>query len=215
MAFRSNEMMKKILKRVGGDDNLIPGLKETLKKYVPDSKIVMGRAKRGLFAGRHIQFGNRVSEDGGNKTRRSWKPNVQDKRLFSYILDRHIRVKVTTHALRCIDKAGGIDEYLLKTPYQKMDTELGLIWKAKIEKMYEELGKMDVVFFSLEDEAKLDQGFKDLKVAERAARRDFRRKFYGWKARPKPGEQGEAGAAPVDEEGSLHHDEHEPLVANA
>ncbi|KAL9265771.1 Large ribosomal subunit protein bL28m-like protein [Drosera capensis] len=210
MAFRSNEMMKKILKRVGGDDNLIPGLKETLKKYVPDNKIVMDRAKRGLFAGRHIQFGNRVSEDGGNKTRRSWKPNVQDKRLFSYILDRHIRVKVTTHALRCIDKAGGIDEYLLKTPYQKMDTELGLIWKAKIEKMYEERGKMDV-----EDEAQLDQGFNDLKVAERAARRDFRRMFYGWKARPKPGEQGEADAAPVDGEGSLHHDEHEPLVANA
>ena len=28
---------------------------------------VMGRAKRGLFAGKHIRFGNNVSEDGGNK----------------------------------------------------------------------------------------------------------------------------------------------------
>ncbi|KAJ7958648.1 Ribosomal protein [Quillaja saponaria] len=43
------------------------------------------------------------------KSRRSWKPNVQEKRLFSYIFNCHIRVKVTTHALRCIDKAGGID----------------------------------------------------------------------------------------------------------
>ena len=42
-------------------------LEESLKKYVPDSKVVMGRAKRGIYAGRHIQFGNRVSEDGGNK----------------------------------------------------------------------------------------------------------------------------------------------------
>lgn len=55
---------------------------------------------------------------------------------------------------------------------------MGLFWKAKIEKMYEELGAMDVVFFSPKDEAKLDQGFKDLKVAEREARREARRKNY-------------------------------------
>ncbi|OWM77269.1 54S ribosomal protein L24, mitochondrial [Punica granatum] len=187
MAFRGREMMKKVLKKVG-EDNLAPGVKESLEKCIPKSKIVMGRANRGIFAGRHIRFGNRVSEDGGNKSRRSWKPNVQEKRLFSYILDRHIRVKVTTHALRCIDKAGGIDEYLLKTPYHKMDTELGLYWKAKIEKLYEELGKMEVVFFSPEDEAKFEQGFKDLKLEERATRREFRRQMYGGSSKPKLGE---------------------------
>lgn len=68
MAFRGKEMMKKVLKNVGGEKNLAPGMKESLKKCIPDSKVVMGRAKRGLFAGRHIQFGNRVSEDGGNKS---------------------------------------------------------------------------------------------------------------------------------------------------
>ncbi|XP_028761421.1 54S ribosomal protein L24, mitochondrial-like [Neltuma alba] len=177
MAFRGKEMMKKVLKKVG-EHNLAPGVKESLEKCMPKSKVVMGRAKRGIYAGRHIQFGNRVSEDGGNKTRRTWKPNVQEKRLFSYILDRHIRVKVTTHALRCIDKAGGVDEYFLKTPYHKLDTELGLFWKAKIEKLYEELGKMEVVFFSPEDEQKFEQGFKELKLSEREARREFRRKMY-------------------------------------
>lgn len=116
--------------------------------------------------------------NGLDRTRRTWKPNVQEKRLFSYVLDRHIRVKVTTHALRCIDKAGGIDEYLLKTPYRKMDTEIGLLWKAKIEKLYEELGNKEVVFFSPEDEAKFEQGFKDLKLSEREARKEVRRKMY-------------------------------------
>ncbi|OAY25345.1 54S ribosomal protein L24, mitochondrial [Manihot esculenta] len=189
MAYRGKEMMKKVLKKVG-ENNLTPGVKESLKKSIPDSKVVMGRAKRGLFAGRHIQFGNRISEDGGNKTRRTWKPNVQEKRLFSYILDRHIRVKVTTHALRCIDKAGGIDEYLLKTPFQKMDTEMGLLWKAKIEKMYEELGKMEVAFFSPEDEAKFEQGFKDLKLSEREARKQFRQQMYATIAKQKQAEEG-------------------------
>ncbi|XP_057449029.1 54S ribosomal protein L24, mitochondrial-like [Lotus japonicus] len=177
MAFRGKEMMKKVLKKVG-EKNLTPKAKESLQKCIPKTKIVMGRAKRGLFAGRHIQFGNTVSEDGGNKTRRNWKPNVQDKRLFSYILDRHIRAKVTTHALRCIDKAGGIDEYLLKTPYHKMDTEIGVLWKAKIEKLYEELGKKEVVFFSPEDEANFEQSFKDLKLSEREARKEIRKIMY-------------------------------------
>ncbi|GFY88856.1 ribosomal L28 family [Actinidia rufa] len=172
-----------------------------------------GRAHRGIFAGRHILFGNRVSEDGGNKSRRCWKPNVQEKRLFSYILDRHIRVKVTTHALRCIDKAGGIDEYLLKTPYHKMDTEMGLFWKAKIEKMYEELGEMEVVFFSPEDEAKFEEGFKELKLAERAARRDSRRQMYGGSGKQKQIEEGRAGGEEGDD--GSHRDAPEQLVANS
>jgi len=65
--------MKKILKKVG-EDNIGRGVKEALKKSIPDSKVVMGRAKRGLFAGRHIQFGNQVSEDGGNKYDFSFPP---------------------------------------------------------------------------------------------------------------------------------------------
>ncbi|WOL12996.1 hypothetical protein Cni_G21765 [Canna indica] len=173
MAFRSREIYNKIARKVG--DSLPPEAMESMKKLLPNSKVVMGRAKRGIFAGRHIQFGNKVSEDGGNKSRRTWKPNVQEKRLFSYVYDRHIRVKVTTHALRCIDKAGGIDEYLLKTPYHKMDTELGLVWKARIEKMYAELGKMEVAFFSPEDEAKIEKEFEEVKAAKREARREARK----------------------------------------
>lgn len=66
MAFRAKEMMKKIVRKVG-EDNVAPGVKESLKKCLPDNKLVMGRAKRGLYGGRHIQFGNQISEDGGNK----------------------------------------------------------------------------------------------------------------------------------------------------
>ncbi|KAG6649435.1 hypothetical protein CIPAW_07G212300 [Carya illinoinensis] len=48
----------------------------------------MGRAKRGLYTGRHIQFFNRVAKAAViSMSRRTWKPNIQEKRLFSYILD--------------------------------------------------------------------------------------------------------------------------------
>lgn len=130
-------------------------------------------------------------------------------------------MKVTTHALRCIDKAGGIDEYLLKTPYHKMDTEMGVFWKAKIEKLYEELGKMEVVFFSREDEAKFEEGFKDLKLAERTARREARRQMYGWSGQPKLIEEGQLEDQVTDKDaartgdGSSHVGFHEQLVANS
>ncbi|KAL2928179.1 54S ribosomal protein L24 mitochondrial [Bienertia sinuspersici] len=124
MAFRSKETMKKILKKVG-EDNVTKDVKEALKKNIPNNKVVMGRAKRGLFGGRHIQFGNQISEDGGN----------------NYILDRHVRVHVTTPALRCIDKAGGIDEYLLKTPYHKWTQRWASSGKLKLRKCTKSLGK--------------------------------------------------------------------------
>ncbi|XP_008219945.1 PREDICTED: 39S ribosomal protein L28, mitochondrial [Prunus mume] len=212
---RLKEEVKK--KGIMGDKTLPPRLREELKKQgVPNSKIIMGRAKRGIYAGRHIQFGNQISEDGGNKSRRTWKPNVQEKRLFSYILDRHIRVKVSTHALRCIDKAGGIDEYFLKTPYQRMDTEMGLVWKAKIEKLYEEVGQTPVALIKPEAEANLEQKFKQLKLDER----DVRREMYGWSNKLKQIEEG-ANNQVADEEGarigeqSSHVDVPEQLVANS
>lgn len=73
---------------------------------------------------------------------------------------------------------------------------MGLYWKARIEKMYEELGKMDVAFFSQEDEAKFEQGFKDLKLAERAARKEARRKEYPLRSSQKQIEEGKVIASP-------------------
>ena len=67
MSFRAREMYKKVVRRVGSDGKLPAELMKSVKDMLPDSKVVMGRAKRGIFDGRHIQFGNKVSEDGGNK----------------------------------------------------------------------------------------------------------------------------------------------------
>ena len=47
-------------------------------------RIVAKRVKEGLYAGRNIGYGNNVSEDGGNKTRRHWKPNSHRKRCLLY-----------------------------------------------------------------------------------------------------------------------------------
>ncbi|KAA0161055.1 hypothetical protein FNF28_05203 [Cafeteria roenbergensis] len=59
--------------------------------------------------------------DGNNRshslraTRRVWKPNVQWVRLWSDALETRLRLKVTTKALKVIDKRGGLDNYLIHT----------------------------------------------------------------------------------------------------
>jgi large subunit ribosomal protein L28 len=70
------------------------------------------RAKNGLYHGKDVQFGNNVSHSI-RKTRRRWYPNVINKRVWSESLDEWIRFKMTTRALKEIDKIGGVDNYLV------------------------------------------------------------------------------------------------------
>ncbi|KAF8909726.1 hypothetical protein CPB84DRAFT_1765308 [Gymnopilus junonius] len=72
------------------------------------------RSQHGLFQGKMKQYGNNVPFSK-HKTRRTWLPNVQQKRVPSEILGQAVRLKITTRALRTIKKKGGLDNYLKKT----------------------------------------------------------------------------------------------------
>ena len=61
------------------------------------------RAQQGLFQGKTKQYGNNVPFSK-HKTRRTWLPNVHSKRFLSGALGEYVRVKVTTRALRTINK---------------------------------------------------------------------------------------------------------------
>ncbi|TID24512.1 putative 54s ribosomal protein l24 protein [Venturia nashicola] len=79
----------------------------------------------GLYGGQKILSGNNVSKDSETKTRRKWRPNVQNRSLYSHALNEYIQVKVTTRVLRTIDKSGGLDEYLIKDKAARIK-ELGM-----------------------------------------------------------------------------------------
>lgn len=55
------------------------------------------------FIIQHIYFGNMRSHSE-MKTRRPWRPNVQTKHYKSDLLGQVMKVKVTTSAIRSIDK---------------------------------------------------------------------------------------------------------------
>ena len=76
-------------------------------------------ARRCELTGKGVLTGNNVSH-AHNKTRRRFLPNLQRVSLMSEALDRTIRLRVTAHALRTVDRYGGLDAYLLATKDDKL-----------------------------------------------------------------------------------------------
>ena len=62
-------------------------------------------AKRCQLTGKGPMSGNRVSHSH-NKTRRRQLPNLQTKRLYIPELDRWVRLKLSTRALRTVTRKG-------------------------------------------------------------------------------------------------------------
>lgn len=122
----------------------LPSTKTIIKKILPENKHIrtLGpvftypkqsirprRIEFGLYHGKSISFGNQTCFSE-KKTRRTWKPNVHVVKLYSETFDQRLRLKATTHALKCIDKMGGLDSYLLQTKKEKIDSRFGL-WLRK------------------------------------------------------------------------------------
>ncbi|MBE6447217.1 MAG: 50S ribosomal protein L28 [Alphaproteobacteria bacterium] len=64
------------------------------------------------LTGKKVLYGNRVSH-ANNKTRHRFMPNLQNVSFLSETLGIKVRVRLSTHAIRSVEKSGGIDNYLL------------------------------------------------------------------------------------------------------
>jgi large subunit ribosomal protein L28 len=67
-------------------------------------------AKVCQVTGKRAQSGNSVSH-ANNKTRRRWLPNLHERRFWVATENRWVKLRVSTNALRTIDK-NGIDAVL-------------------------------------------------------------------------------------------------------
>lgn len=102
------------------------------RKGFGKSTTLPNRASRGLYHGRTVGFGNNVSFSERH-TRRKFKPNVQDVRLWSQTLKTFIRFNATTAAIKAIDEKGGLDAYLLNNREDYVNSSEGLLVKRRIE----------------------------------------------------------------------------------
>lgn len=89
-------------------------------------------ARRCIITGKAVLAGNNVSH-AHNKTRRRFLPNLQRVSLQSEVLGEAVRMRITTAALRTIEKNGGLDAWLLSTPSRKLSAD-GRRLKRRIER---------------------------------------------------------------------------------
>ena len=70
-------------------------------------------AKRCQITGKGAMTGHNVSH-ANNRTRRRFLPNLQHTTMQSEILGRKVSLRVTTSAIRTVEKHGGLDAFLLQ-----------------------------------------------------------------------------------------------------
>ena len=66
------------------------------------------------LSGKKVMTGNNVSH-ANNKTKRKFLPNLNKVSLVSEKLDLTVRFKISANALRSVEHAGGLDNFLLKS----------------------------------------------------------------------------------------------------
>ena len=80
------------------------------------------------LTGKKSLTGNNVSH-AKNRTKRRFFPNLQKISFSSEKLGKSIQLKVAASTIRTVEKKGGLDEYLLKTPNIKLSSEARKIKK--------------------------------------------------------------------------------------
>ncbi|MGE4651568.1 MAG: 50S ribosomal protein L28 [Myxococcota bacterium] len=68
------------------------------------------------------QFGHNVSHSK-RRTNRRFDPNLQKVTFYSDVLRRRVALRISTRALRTVQKYGGLDPFLARTDNAKLAPE--------------------------------------------------------------------------------------------
>ncbi|XP_034557750.1 39S ribosomal protein L28, mitochondrial [Notolabrus celidotus] len=82
----------------------------------------------GLWGGEGWISGFRYANDDklSTRLRKTWKPQLFKRELYSEILDHNFTITVTPRTLNLVDAAYGFDFYILKTPKEDLNSKLGM-----------------------------------------------------------------------------------------
>uniref|UniRef100_A0A3Q1GLH0 Large ribosomal subunit protein bL28m n=1 Tax=Acanthochromis polyacanthus TaxID=80966 RepID=A0A3Q1GLH0_9TELE len=103
------------------------GLKERVQD-VPIPVYYPPHSQDGLWGGEGWISGYRYAKDDKMSTRlrKTWKPQLFKRQLYSEILDHKFTITVTARTMNLIDAAFGFDSYILKTPKEDLQSKLGM-----------------------------------------------------------------------------------------
>ena len=92
-------------------------------------------ARRCGVTGKGVMTGHNVSH-ANNKSPRKFLPNLQRTSMLSDALGQTIRLRLSTNAIRTIERNGGLDAYLLKANSDTLSQTFRRI-KTRIERKLE------------------------------------------------------------------------------
>lgn len=94
--------------------------------------------------------------------------NVHEKGLFSSIMQKWIRFKVSSAALREIDRKGGLDEYILKTSLNNLggESSVGGVFRALLEKELDERKRQNGIIVESDQNTFGDTAVKDKDISQ-------------------------------------------------
>jgi large subunit ribosomal protein L28 len=79
-------------------------------------------SRRCDLTGTHVQYGHNVSHSN-RRTQRRFLPNLQRVSFYSDALGTRVPLRVTTRAIRTVEKVGGLDAFLVKADEAKLPPE--------------------------------------------------------------------------------------------
>lgn len=109
-------------KKIEGTNKIYP-----MKYFNITPKVIFPpECDRALFAGEGIVTGlAKRHEHATYKVPRTWRPAIIEELFHSEILDRWMLVLITARTAVAIERCGGFDEYIIKTPMEELRSRLG------------------------------------------------------------------------------------------
>lgn len=90
-------------------------------------------SRRCVVTNKTVMSGNNVSH-ANNKTRRKFQVNITETRVYSEVLNRFYKIKVSAAGLRTLEHKGGFDAWLLDTTPSALESDLRAVRKQIVEK---------------------------------------------------------------------------------
>src|SRR5690349_22937096 len=92
-------------------------------------------ARKCAITGKGVQVGHNVSH-ANNKTKRRFLPNLQVTSMLSDALNQSIRMRLSSRGIKTVERAGGLDSWLLKASNTDLDQETRRL-KRRVQKALE------------------------------------------------------------------------------
>lgn len=93
-------------------------------------------SRRCELTGVGVQYGNKVSHSQ-RKTRRRFEPNMRVVRFLSESIGQEFKLRINAHCMRSVEKAGGIDEFMIKARDESLSINAKAIKKKITDKRNE------------------------------------------------------------------------------